>query len=108
MFAGVCCHLLGAAPVARRIRRLSLRAGRCGIVVGAITGSALLFHCCFVEVPSASDELVPNAVLSVAEGPVVSIVVIVNDLEGPPAGKDIAANQIGLEPIGELRVAGVA
>jgi len=77
-------------------------------VARAAGGAPVLLHLRLEEVPAATDELVARLLLEGAEGRVVAVVVLLHDLEGPPALEHVAADQLPLDPVGELTVAGVA
>jgi len=71
-------------------------------------GAPVLLHLRLEDVAPASHQLLANPVLVLAEGGVVAVLELLHDLEGPPAGEDVAPHEVGLDPVGELGVTGLA
>ena len=70
--------------------------------------AALLLHPGLVQVPTAVRERVAGLLLQLAEQRPVRVVVLLDDLEGPPALDHVAADQLALDPVGRRGVAGLA
>src|ERR671920_2388120 len=61
-----------------------------------------------VDVPVAVGQLVAGALVEGAEDRPVVRVVVLDDLEGPAVGDDVAADQVAVEVVGEPGVTGLA
>lgn len=70
--------------------------------------TAPLLHLRFEYVADSPLKFVPNAPFVFAEHRPVVVVEILDDLKGPPAVNHIAADDLGLEPLGDRIVAGGA
>ena len=70
--------------------------------------TAPLLHLRFEYVADSPLKFVPNAPFVFAERRPVVVVEILDDLKGPPAVNHIAADDLGLEPLGDRIVAGGA
>src|SRR6478609_10214592 len=80
-----------------------------GRFVPGFTGTPTVFlHLRLVEVAPATDQLVARGPLQVAEVGVVAVVVLLDDLEGPPATEDVPPDELPLDALRELVVPGVA
>ena len=77
-------------------------------MAGVAAGALALLHLGLEEVPLALDQLLAGLALELAERRPVGVVVLLDELEGPPALDDVAADQLGVDPVGQLLVAGLA
>ena len=66
-------------------------------MVGVAVGAALLLHLGLEQVPFALHQRVAGLGLQLLEQPVVTVVVLLHDLEGPPALEHVATDQPRLE-----------
>src|SRR3954451_15138849 len=106
------------ASGARRSLRPGVRHGPCpaagsaaalgdGPVVGVPVRATVLLHLRLEEVSPALHQAVTSLALQLLEQPVVAVVVVLDDLEGPPPLDDVAADQAGAELAGERVVTGL-
>ena len=88
----------------------ALRAGVVGDggVVRIAGGALSLLHLCLEEVSLALHELVACLALEVAERRPVGVVVLLHELEGPAAVEDVATDELGVDPVRQLLMAGLA
>ena len=67
--------------------------------------AAVLLHLRLEEVATPLHELVARLLLEGPERGVVGVVVLLDDLEGPPALEDVATDQLVLQPVGQVVMA---
>lgn len=87
-----------------------LSSGTAGVagVAGVAAGTLAFLHLGLVEVSLALDELLTGFALEVAERRPVGVVVLLHELEGPATLDDVAADELGIDPVRQLLVAGLA
>ena len=76
-----------------------------GLVMAPAVGAPVLLHLGFEEVTASADERGPGRLLTILERRVVPVVVVLDDLEGPATLDDVASHQLGVDLIGQFRVA---
>src|SRR6478609_1601211 len=86
-------------------RRLTLEGRR--LVAGQSVGTTVLLHLGLEQVPLAVDQGLPGLALERLEGRVVAVVVLLDHLEAPAAGQDVAPDELALDPVGEVDLPGV-
>ena len=69
-------------------------------VVGMPVSTALLLHVRLEQVAASLDEPYPYRPLHVPEGLPVRVVVLLDHLEGPPPGEDVAADELAFDLVG--------
>lgn len=77
-----------------------------GLVPDPAVSPALLLHFCLEHVPFALLQLVSDPVLVVAELGPIAVVELLDDLKRPAAVQNVAADEFGLEPVGDRAVPG--
>jgi hypothetical protein len=82
----------------------------CGsrLVVSSTRAPAVLLHLRLEEVPLAAREGITYVLLTSAELGPIGVVVVLDDLERPAALDHVAADELGLEHVGMVVVAGLA
>src|SRR3954447_17983587 len=75
-----------------------------GLVTAEPVGAPVLLHLGLVEVAATADQLLARRLLELAEERVVAGVVVLDDLEAPPALQDVAPDQLASDPVGEVGV----
>lgn len=77
-----------------------------GFVPDPAVSSAPLLHLCLEHVPFALLQLVADSAFVIAELGPVAVVELLDDLKRPTAVQNVAADELGLQPVGHRTVPG--